>query len=129
MLKPEDCAEKFLEYLLENKQSFVINIYGNGDLKVSTKYVNNFVVDNCLPNGLWRKASYRSRFYKHLKLLLLRLGYIMRIEGNAKVRRLIISKAPLPRAKISPVQKRRIELLRRLRNTLNLGSRVDNSLY
>jgi len=128
MLKPEDCAEKFLEHLLENKQSFVINIYGNDNLKISTKYVNKFVVDNCLPNGLWRKASYRSRFYKHLKLLLGLLGYEMRIEGNAKVRRLIISKAPLPRAKISPVQKRRIELLRRLRNTLNLGSRVDNSL-
>ena len=129
MLKPEDCAEKFLEYLLENKESFVINIYGNGDLKVSTKYVNNFVMGNCLPNGFWRKASYRSRFYKYLKLLLRLLGYEMRFEGNAKVRRLIITKAPPPSAKISPVQKRRIEFLRRLRNTLNLGSRVDNSLY
>jgi hypothetical protein len=129
MLKPEDCAEKFLEYLIENKESFVMNIYGNGNLKVNTKYVNNFVVDNCLPNGLWRKASYRSRFYKHLKLLLRLLGYEMRFEGNAKVRRLIITKTPLPSAKIPPVQKRRIELLRRLRNALNLGSRVDNSLY
>jgi hypothetical protein len=129
MLKPEDCAEKFLEYLLENKESFVINIYGNGDLKVSTKYVNNFVVDNCLPNGFWRKASYRSRFYKHLKLLLRLLGYEMRIEGKGKAMRLIITKTPLPSAKISPVQKRRIELLRRLSKSLNLGSRVDNSLY
>jgi len=129
MLKPEDCAEKFLEYLLENKQSFVINIYGNGDLKVNTKHIGEFVVDNCLPNGFWRKASYRSRFYKHLKVLLRQLGYDMIIEGNGKVRRLIITKTPLPRAKISPVQKRRIELLRRLRNALNLGSRVDNSLY
>jgi len=129
MLKPEDCAEKFLEYLLENKGSFVINIYGNGNLKVNTKHIGKFVVDNCLPNGLWRKASYRSRFYKHLKLLLGLLGYEMRFEGNGKVRRLIITKTPLPRAKISPVQKRRIELLRRLKNALNLGSRVDNSLY
>jgi hypothetical protein len=126
MLKPEDCAEKFLEYLLENKQSFVINIYGNGNLKINTKHIGNFVVDNCLPNGFWRKASYRSRFYKHLKLLLRLLGYEMRIEGNGKVRRLIITKAPLPSVKISPVQKRRIELLRRLRKALNLGSRVDN---
>ena len=129
MLKPEDCAEKFLEYLLENKESFVINIYGNGNLKVNTKYINNFVVDNCLPNGLWRKASYRSRFYKHLKLLLRLLGYEMRIEGKGKAMRLIITKTPLPSAKISPVQKRRIELLRRLSKSLNLGSRVDNSLY
>jgi len=113
--------------LLENKQSFVINIYGNGDLKIGTKHVNKFVVENCLANGFWRKSSYRSRFYKRLKVLLGQLGYEMRIEGNAKVRRLIITKTPLPR-KISPVQKRRIELLRRLRNALNLGSRVDNSL-
>ena len=129
MLKPEDCAEKFLEYLLENKGSFVMNIYGNGDLKVNTKHIGNFVVENCLPNGFWRKASYRSRFYKHLKLLLRLLGYEMRIEGNGKVRRLIITKTPMPSVKISPVQKRRIELLRRLRNALNLSSRVDNSLY
>ena len=128
MLKPEDCAEKFLEYLLENKRSFVINIYGNYGMKVNTKHIGNFVVENCLPNGFWRKASYRSRFYKHLKLLLGLLGYEMRFEGNGKVRRLIITKAPLPSVKVSPVQKRRIELLRRLRNTLNLGSRIDNSL-
>ena len=128
MLKPEDCAEKFLEYLLENKESFVINIYGNGNLKVSTNYIGKFVMENCLPNGLWRKTSYRSRFYKRLRVLLRQLGYEMRIEGNAKVRRLIITKTPMPRAKISLVQKRRIELLRRLRNALNLGSRVDNSL-
>jgi hypothetical protein len=128
MLKPEECAEKFLEHLLENKQSFIINIYGNDDLKVSTKYVNNFVEKNCLPNGLWRKASYRSRFYKRLKVLLRQLGYEMRIEGNGKVKRLIITKTPLPSVKVSPVQKRRIELLRRLRNALNLSSRVDNSL-
>ena len=121
MLKPEDCAEKFLEYLLENKESFVMNIYGNYGMKISTKHIGNFVVENCLPNGFWKKSSYRSKFYKHLKLLLRLLGYEMRFEGNGKVRRLIITKTPLPRAKISPVQKRRIELLRRLRNTLNLG--------
>ena len=129
MLSPEDCAEKFLEHLLENKQSFVINIYRNEDLKVSTKYIDKFVVNNCLPNGFWRKTSYTARFYKRLRLLLRYLGYEMRIEGNGKVRRLIITKTPLPRAKISPVQKRRIELLRRLRKALNLGSCVDNSLY
>ena len=128
MLGPEDCAEKFLEHLLKNKQSFVINIYRNEDLKVSTKYINNFVVENCLPNGFWRKTSYTARFYKRLRLLLRYLGYEMRIEGNAKVRRLIITKAPLPSVKVSPVQKRRIELLRRLRKALNLGSCVDNSL-
>ena len=103
MPNPEVCAEKFLKHLLENKQSFVINIYGNDNLKISTKYVNKFVVDNCLSNGFWRKASYRSRFYKRLKVLLRQLGYDMRFEGNGKVRRLIITKTPLPRAKISPV--------------------------
>jgi len=126
MLGPEDCAEKFLEHLLKNKQSFVINIYRNEDLKVSTKYINNFVVENCLPNGFWRKTSYTARFYKRLRLLLRYLGYEMRTEGNGKIRRLIITKAPQTSVKISPVKKHEIELLRRLRKALNLGSRVDN---
>jgi len=121
MLKPEDCAEKFLEYLLENKGSFVINIYGNGNLKISTKHIGKFVVDNCLPNGFWKKSSYRSRFYKRLKVLLRQLGYEMRFDGNGIVRRLVITKVSMLNY--------RIKALRRTRHALNLGSRVDNSLY
>jgi hypothetical protein len=120
MLKPEDCAEKFLKYLLDNKGSFVINIYGNGNLKISTRHIGNFVVENCLPNGFWKKSSYRSRFYKHLKLLLRQLGYEMRFDGNGIVRRLVITKIPLLNY--------RIKSLSRTRHTLNLSSRVDNSL-
>jgi hypothetical protein len=121
MLKPEDCAEKFLEYLLENKESFVMNIYGNYGMKISTRHIGNFVVENCLPNGFWKKSSYRSRFYKHLKLLLRLLGYEMRFDGNGIVRRLVITKVP--------ILNYRIKALRRMRKALNLGSRVDNSLY
>jgi hypothetical protein len=120
MLKPEDCAERFLKYLLENKGSFVINIYGNYGMKVNTKYVNNFVVGNCLPNGFWKKSSYRSRFYKHLKCRLKQLGYEMRFDGNGIVRRLVITKVP--------ILNYRIKALRRTRHALNLSSRVDNSL-
>jgi len=121
MLKPEDCAEKFLEYLLENKESFVMNIYGNGNLKISTKHIGNFVVENCLPNGFWKKSSYRSRFYKHLKCRLKQLGYEMRFDGNGIVRRLVITKVP--------ILNYRIKALHRMRKALNLSSRVDNSLY
>ena len=126
MLNPEDCAEKFLEHLLKNKRSFVINIYRNEDLKVSAKYVNNFVVENCLPNGLWRKASYTARFYKHLKSRLKQLGYEVRFIRKGRTGRLVITKRPAVTK--TPLLRRRIKTLRRLRYVLNLGSRVDNSL-